>query len=1179
MNLHEITEKDIKNIADSTVILNRGKKYYFSGMVKSMTVNADLGKITAEVKGNYGTYTVDIEIDEDKKLDYYCDCPYEGYGCKHIVAVLYKWINEMKSFNKAKEQQMPKKGISKIDIKEIENSKSKEDLLRAIEMVKKDQVDIASIDEKTITANVKTKTNNRVIIRAPDPNYLYSKFNKECTCSNSWDSNPCDHITAVLLKVFFHNDKNHAFLDYESKLATELQKEKYKLLIRKLDFDNHEEEDEKREKQKYHFFFSIEKEREELYIYLKKCKILKNNSLGRSSRTNKKFIEPYKDEFSKIKRRAVEVFIDSLDSGSYYGYSETESIVKKKFEKGLDFEVLRYLRKLYSAEPNCFAGAIFENEKADVNINIIEHKKSNNYVFKIMLQTGRKTYNFNNRNIQIMGKNPLWACIYSKTENKEIIFEINCAYPQMLRNLAKQSNTQITQKQLKRFIEKYYLKLSDIGEVILPEKYSVSEKTLQPLPRLYLKDYADVFSIELRHLYGTEEVKHGTNQDIVYRDKKDKLVKIKRNKEEEKELYSVLLDNYTREKDNCLIPSTDPYVWLADISKNLISQGYEIFGENTLFNQRICEDDLNLKLEVSSGIDWFDLHGDASFGKEKVPFDKLLGALTNNEKFIKLSDGRMGKIPKKWLNKLSGVVGFLDCKEGEKSAKASRSQIEIVEALLDIADTAKTDKKFKEIKEKFRHFRQINDVKLPAGLKGEPRDYQKAGYNWLHFLKEFSFGGCLADEMGLGKTFQVLSFLLYEKEQGNNTCSLIVVPTSLVFNWVNEIKKFTPGLSIYVYHGQKRQKNISKITDKYDLIITTYGTLRNDIDIFSKIEFYYAILDESQQIKNPLSGVAKSAYMINAKHRLVLTGTPVENSTLDLWSQFAFLNPGFLGNMDYFKNNFAKSIEKEKNKDKMSSLKNMINPFLLSRKKQMVARDLPEKQITVLYCEMEDKQRKIYDYWKEKFREEIKESIEENGFMQSRMKILQGLMKLRQICNHPILVDESYLGESGKFNLLINQIEEVIGEGHKVLIYSSFVKMLHVFKDYFEKHDIEFSYLDGSTRKRQEVVEEFQDNEKINAFLISLKAGGLGLNLTAADYVFIVDPWWNPAAEMQAIDRTHRIGQKNNIFVYKAITKDSVEEKILELQESKLELVKNIITIDEGIFKKLNREDIKMMFK
>ncbi|NCC70771.1 DEAD/DEAH box helicase, partial [bacterium] len=339
------------------------------------------------------------------------------------------------------------------------------------------------------------------------------------------------------------------------------------------------------------------------------------------------------------------------------------------------------------------------------------------------------------------------------------------------------------------------------------------------------------------------------------------------------------------------------------------------------------------------------------------------------------------------------------------------------------------------------------------------------------------------------------------------------------------------------------------------------------------------ILDESQQIKNPSTRIAKAVYSLKAKNKLVMTGTPIENNLVELWSQFSFLNPGFLGKFDFFKNNFLKKISEEKDKEKMLALKNMINPFLLMRKKKLVAKELPEKQISILYCEMNEKQRKFYEIWKNKIREEIKDAIEEGGFLNAKLKILQGLTRLRQICNHPKLVDESYIGSSSKIDLIFDQIQEIIEEGHKILIFSSFIGMLKIVKEKFDVLNIDYSYLDGQSKNRQDIVNEFIENEKKKIFLISIKAGGLGLNLTVADYVFIIDPWWNPAIEMQAIDRVHRIGQKKNVFVYKTIVKDSVEEKIIELQESKKELIENLISSEEGIFKNLNQKDIDKIFQ
>ncbi|MFH1436233.1 MAG: DEAD/DEAH box helicase, partial [Pseudomonadota bacterium] len=601
-----------------------------------------------------------------------------------------------------------------------------------------------------------------------------------------------------------------------------------------------------------------------------------------------------------------------------------------------------------------------------------------------------------------------------------------------------------------------------------------------------------------------------------------------------------------------------------------------------------------------AGADWFDMKGEARFGNEKITLERVARALDERERFIRLSDGSLGVIPREWISKLAGVLGLLrrEREEGGEDGeppglRASLAQLAIVESLLAVADRSTLDARFKRARKKLESFRGIQNVPLPGRLQGELRDYQKAGYDWLHFLREFSFGGCLADEMGLGKTVQVLSLLLAEKErrereekrgenrEGPAAPSLVVVPTTLVFNWLAEVEKFAPDLGVYTHHGPGRERDAAAILGKgSDIVITTYGTLRADSDVFGGIDFNYVVLDESQQIKNPLSQVAACARGLKARHRLALTGTPVENNTLDLWSQFAFLNPGLLGGLDYFKRAFAAGIDRDGDADRAAALKNMIKPFILLRRKETVARELPDKQVTTLYCEMSSDQRKVYEGLKEAFRQEIAACIEAKGYGRARMKVLEGLTRLRQVCDHPVLVDGTYEGGSGKLDVLAGRIEEAVGTGHKVLVFSAFVKMLGVLGELFNERGIAHVRLDGSTPagRRKEVVEAFQRDASVRAFLLSLKAGGFGLNLTAADYVFVVDPWWNPAAEAQAMDRAHRIGQVRSVFVYKAIARDSIEEKVLQLQREKADLFSSIITADDGVFKKLGPEDIRGLF-
>jgi SNF2 family DNA or RNA helicase len=427
--------------------------------------------------------------------------------------------------------------------------------------------------------------------------------------------------------------------------------------------------------------------------------------------------------------------------------------------------------------------------------------------------------------------------------------------------------------------------------------------------------------------------------------------------------------------------------------------------------------------------------------------------------------------------------------------------------------------------------------------------------------------------MGLGKTVQTLALLQSEKEAGVAAPTLLVMPTSLLYNWDLEARRFTPDLKIFMYTGTYRDKNTEQFTD-YDLILTSYGIVRLDVDLLKRFRFNYIILDESQAIKNPSSAITKAVMKLNSAHRLILTGTPLENSTLDLWSQMTFINPGLLGGQSFFRREYLVPIEKKNDEDKIQRLYHHTKPFILRRHKSQVATDLPEKVESIQYCEMSEDQEKEYEEAKSYFRNLILERFEQDGMSRSQMVVLQGLTKLRQLANHPRMVEPDYESDSGKFKDVIHKLETAIGENHKILIFSQFVKHLDLFRQYLDHKKIRYAYLDGSTKDRQKEVESFQNDPTLKLFLISLKAGGVGLNLTAADYVFILDPWWNPAIEAQAIDRAHRIGQHRTVFTYKFITKNTVEEKILALQQSKRQLANNLISNEEGFLKSLSRENV-----
>jgi superfamily II DNA or RNA helicase len=627
-------------------------------------------------------------------------------------------------------------------------------------------------------------------------------------------------------------------------------------------------------------------------------------------------------------------------------------------------------------------------------------------------------------------------------------------------------------------------------------------------------------------------------------------------------------------KDEDADHSFSIFEWLNHHHEELSQLGFEI--EQPEGQKRYVFGTSKIDLEVKENNDWFDIYAVVYFGPYRIPFIQLKNHILNRKKEFVLPSGEIAVIPEKWFSQYSNLLHF---SEGNADLKLRRHHIGLVNELAEgeLAEITMTRKL-----QKLTDFETLEDVELPKYFKGDLRPYQKAGYNWFHFLKNYHFGGCLADDMGLGKTIQALALLQKHKEdteaQGGKSTSLIIMPTSLIYNWLNEAKKFTPKLRLMVHTGTMRYKS-PEVFGNYDVVITTYGISRIDIDLFKEFFFDYAILDESQNIKNPSSKSFQSVRQLKSRFKLILSGTPVENSVNDLWTQMSFINPGLLGIQQYFQNEFVTPIEKKKDEDKARKLQALIKPFVLRRTKEQVATELPPKTETLLYCKMSEEQSSVYEKVKSEYRNELLKSLEDGTYAKTQIQVLQGLIKLRQIANHPAMIDSEYEGESGKFENVVHTLTNVLDGGHKVLIFSQFVKQLTLYREYFNEHRIPYDYLDGSTQNRGDIVKHFQEDEKTQVFLISIKAGGVGLNLTEADYVFILDPWWNPAVEQQAIDRTHRIGQTKNVFIYKFITKDSVEEKILALQQRKLSVARSLITTEESFIKSLSAEDIQEILR
>lgn len=606
--------------------------------------------------------------------------------------------------------------------------------------------------------------------------------------------------------------------------------------------------------------------------------------------------------------------------------------------------------------------------------------------------------------------------------------------------------------------------------------------------------------------------------------------------------------------------------------RQLVEDGWEVFADGSKVRQAGA-----MKFRVESNIDWFDVNAQIDFEGRNVAFPELLQALERGESTVRLDDGSLGILPEEWLEQIGMIsgLGTLD----EESLRFSNSQAALLDALLSAQENVEFDEQFQDLRERFRNFTGIDQAKAPKEFQGELRDYQRDGLSWMSFLNDFNFGGCLADDMGLGKTVQFIAMLLQHKlkTKGSKEAAptLIVVPRSLIFNWKSECNRFAPKLRVMEYTGVDRAALRDEFASQ-DVILSTYGTVRRDIAVLKDIQFDYVVLDEAQTIKNPSSQIARASRLLRARHRLALSGTPIENNAGDLWSIFEFLNPGMLGRSSAFRNH----VSDPDSDDSRQLVARGLRPFILRRTKKQVAAELPDRLEETIYCDMEDDQRRLYDELRLHYRESLLGAVHKDGLAKSKMHVLEALLRLRQAACHPALLSRGEESETfAKLDFLVPHLKELVAEGHKSLVFSQFTSMLSIVRQHLDETGIDYEYLDGQTRDRERRVGRFQDEDDCKVFLISLKAGGLGLNLTAADYVFLLDPWWNPAVEAQAIDRAHRVGQTRTVFAYRLICRDTVEEKIAELQKKKRDLADAILdgADQKSIMKDLSVEDLELL--
>lgn len=573
-----------------------------------------------------------------------------------------------------------------------------------------------------------------------------------------------------------------------------------------------------------------------------------------------------------------------------------------------------------------------------------------------------------------------------------------------------------------------------------------------------------------------------------------------------------------------------------------------------------------------------------------IPISTLFkNSRSGSERWIRMDNGAYARVPGGGLRQLKATLGMLDA--DFRLSNTIRARLNMAQAIsfmraANESFVVNADNRLEGVARRLRDFSAIEPVKSSPGFSGKLRSYQLEGLGWLLFLQDFGLNGILADEMGLGKTVQALALLQYlkdsrKKDRRLDKPALIIAPTSVIMNWVYEARRFTPRLKVLLLHGPDRKRSFDEI-DQHDLVITSYALIRLDRQIFEQKEFSYLIVDEAQNIKNPQAAVTKAVKEVRARNRLALTGTPTENRPLELWSIMDFLMPGYLGSIEFFRNYIEKPLLEGGPQAQIAGILNArTRPFLLRRTKAAVEKDLPPKVESVQHVEMTPTQAAIYSEILEDVRPKVFAAVKARGIRGASVSILAALLRLRQVCNHPASI-EAFKGipdlESGKFNLLKDLVTEALESGRKILLFSQFIEMLAIIRRWLDESAVNYLYLDGRTKERQPLIDQFNSDEAVRLFLISLKAGGTGLNLASADTVIIYDPWWNPAVEHQAVDRAHRIGQTRAVSVYRLVTEHSIEQKIMDLKSRKSKLVDALISDNAVSPLNLNKTDLENLF-
>ncbi|MDR1777829.1 MAG: DEAD/DEAH box helicase [Desulfovibrio sp.] len=784
------------------------------------------------------------------------------------------------------------------------------------------------------------------------------------------------------------------------------------------------------------------------------------------------------------------------------------------------------------------------------------------------------------------GQMPLWVCFNHK------FYPVQTSLQPGLVHRLIYERTVVPHEDMSEFLDRVWTKLPN-SDLYRPQEFlKLMEPLFQPAtynPKLFLDEEGSLLTLEIDNIYENvhgEFTINGPNPDFqtgsyTYQ---GKTYLVRRNQDEEAKLLAELIKTGFQSRSNKLwfLEPEEAIAFLLDSYPSMV-ENYRIYGERALARYKVRAAQAVISANVTSHEKekWFSLDVTVDYDGQSLPLEKIWKAWARGKRYVQLKDGSYTSLPEAWLSKLAHRLQSLGLDPSKPpQQKFQQYEATVLDTLLDDMPSVATDSFWNTLREKIHSFREIASIPQPDGLRTALRGYQQQGLSYLNFLLEYGFGGILADEMGLGKTVQTLAFIQYMVETNRAGPNLIVVPTSVLPNWEREAEKFVPNLRRVIIYGAKRDILFKQVTDAH-LVVTTYALLRRNLEEMEKYEFNAVILDEAQNIKNPNTITARSVRRLQAQVRVCLSGTPIENNLFELWSLFEFLMPGFLGSQHAFQRGIVKPI-KDGDQESLDYLRARVRPFILRRTKAEVARDLPPKLENITFCALEDAQAELYAALAHKLRDQVLADVDEKGIAKSQMSILDALLKLRQICCHPRLLKLELPGftnnlPSGKFDAFREMVLEIVEGGHKVLVFSQFVRMLHIMRQWLEAEKVPFCYLDGASKERLEMVDRFNNNNRIPIFLISLKAGGTGLNLTSADYVIHYDPWWNPAVESQATDRTHRIGQTRQVFSYKLICENTVEEKIVRLQDSKRGMAEAIIP-GKDTWKSLSRDDLEMLF-